>query len=120
MKVTLDEFIARVRHKIRGNEWVLEPKFKDLYVRYGGRAIAENYQHEPKPYTDVLDISNVTVEEKHQRTGVFTALVSRLRQTYPGMSLYVENAAPEFRPLLLRLGFIEVLYDSFFLKGDDA
>lgn len=112
--ITLDEFITRVRHKTRDREWVLEPKFESLYVRYGRRYIAGAYQ------TDVLDIANVTVEEKHRGTGVFTALVDRLRQTYPGMGIYVESAAPEFKPLLLRLMFTEVLNDSFFLKGDDV
>lgn len=112
-KSTLDVFISRVRGKTRGNEWVLESKFQHIYVRYGDRAIADSPQHDPKLYRDVLDLANLTVEENHRGTGVFTALVARLRETYPGMHLYVENAVPEFQPLLLRLGFIEVLYDSF-------
>lgn len=117
MKTTLDGFITRVRGKTYGSEWVLEPKFADLYVRYGGRVIAESYQQEPTPYKDVLDIANVTVEREYRGTGVFTALIARLRQTYPGMHLYVENVAPEFKSRLLRIGFTEVLYESFFLKG---
>lgn len=120
MKVSLDAFISMVRHKTRGNAWVLEPKFASLYIRYGPKYISATLQHEPVKHDDVLDIANVNVAKEYRRTGVFTALVARLRQTYPGMSLYVENASPEFAPLLKKLGFTEVLYDSFFLEGDKA
>lgn len=115
-KETLDNFITRVRKKSNGNAWVLEPKFEGLYVRY--RLIQRFIQNHA--YDDVLDLANVIVEEKHRRTGVFTSLVARIRQTYPGMHLYVENASPEFKPLLQRLGFTEVPYDSFFLNGDNS
>lgn len=110
---TLDEFITRVRCKTRGNAWVIESKFEGLYVRYGDRFIVTD----ERTYADVLDLANVTVEEKYRRTGVVTALVIRLRQTYPGMHLYVENATPEFGILLLRLGFNYVPFQSFFMKG---
>lgn len=112
-KETLDEFILKIRGKSHGNRWVLEPKFQGLYVRYGDRFINKHL------HKDVLDIANVTVEEEYRRTGVFTALITRLRRTYPEMSLYVENASSELKPLLVRMGFIEVPYDSFFMKGDD-
>lgn len=125
---TLDEFITQRRNEktnrrffINESAWVNEPKFEGLYVRYGSRAIL-GYQSGFQPiYNDVLDIANVEVEERYQRTGVFTALVVRLRETYPGMHLYVENVLnPEFRPLLFRLGFSEVLHDSFFLEGEST
>lgn len=110
---TLDQFIERVRNTTRrGNEWVLEPKFQGLYVRYGQRYLQGTV------YPDVLDIASVEVEEKSRRTGVFSDLVTRLRKTYPGMHLYVENAVSTFHPLLLRLGFVAVLNDSFFLEGE--
>jgi hypothetical protein len=118
MTQTLDQFIERVRgHSGRGNEWVSEPQFHCLYVRYGrrhilGRSIGDS------SFEDVLDIATVEVEEELRGTGVFTRLVARLRKTYPGMSLFVENAAPAFCPLLLRLGFVPVPYDSFFLEGE--
>lgn len=112
-KPTLDQFIQRVRTEgIRGNEWVLEPKFSHLYVRYGHRYIKHSQ------YNDVLDLATLEVEKIHRRTGVFTSLVSRLRRTYPGMHLFVENAQPGFWPLLTRLGFSAVPYESFFMEGE--
>jgi hypothetical protein len=114
-KPTLDQFIRRVRHTCRGNEWVTEPQFHCLYVRYGLRyVLGISKDH---GFDDVLDLATLEVEKEHRGTGVFTRLVARLREMYPGLHLYVENAAQAFRPLLLRLGFVAVQNDSFFLEG---
>ncbi len=111
-KPTLDEFITAARGNGRNRNWVSEPKFESLYVRYGGRYI-QGY-----PYGDVLDIANVTVEEEHRGQGVFSALIARLRKDYPDMSLYVENAMDiRFQNHLLKLKFLYVTNDSFFSVG---
>ena len=120
---TLNEFIILHRNsdKIykRGHEWVDEIKFDSLYVRYGARYIRLiNSPDEAIYYEDVLDIANVTVEEKYQGQGVFTSLIARVRKEYPGMHIFVEIAVPRFQVLLLRLGFTELEDDCFFLKGE--
>lgn len=117
-KSSLDQFIRRVRVAGgRGNEWVKEKDIHCLYVRYGGRHIL-GVSPNNSVFNNVLDIATIEVEERLRGTGVFTRLVARLRKDYPGMHLYVENAAPAFQPLLLRLGFVAVPYESFFLEGE--
>lgn len=121
--LTLDEFISLHRDPInkynRRNEWVTEPKFESLYVRYGHRYVnLKDTKGKAILYENTLDIANVTVEGKYRGQGIFTNLISRLRKDYPGVNIYVEIAAPRFQPLLLRLGFKDARDDSFFLKGD--
>ena len=106
----LHQFILSARNrKIKAGScraWVNEPKFEGLYVRYTRRAIRSPENAEMKVYEDVLDIANVTVKPHHQRRGVFTALIQRVRETYPDVGIYVENARPDtLEPLLKRLGF---------------
>lgn len=112
-KPTLDEFITRgVNNKFRFpiNNWVLEPKFESLYVRYGTKCIDWKF------YEGVLDIANVTVEPELQGTGVFTALITRLRKTYPELHIYVEIAQQKrFQDFLVKVGFTAVNDNSFFL-----
>lgn len=112
MNQNLHQFIlsARNSNKRIGSvvAWVTEPKFDGLYVRYlrfedGNLKMCE----------DVLDIANVTVEVIHQRRGIFTNLIHRIRETYPDIGIYVENARPDtLEPLLKRLGFKIVRYDE--------
>lgn len=108
--LNLDQFIIWARNRTRVGSsvaWVNEPKFSGLYVRYGRRHLRTNSELDVlETFNDVLDIANVTVEVAHQRQGVFTALIHRLRETYPEIGIYVENAMPEtMQPLLRRLQF---------------
>ena len=120
-KSTLDEFIRRVRRSSgRGNEWVEEPDVHCLMFDTAVDTCRYILGRSPdnSSFEDVLDIATIEVEEELRGTGVFTRLVARLRKEYPGMHLFVESAAPAFQPLLLRLGFIAVPYESFFLEGE--
>lgn len=110
-KPTLDEFITRARMAKIRNSWVTEPGLDSLYVRYGSRYILTQYDN-------VLDIANITVEENRRGQGVFTNLVTRLRKDYPDVHIYVESVL-EIRlgRHLLKMGFLEVMHDSFFLEA---
>lgn len=95
--------------------WVKEPKFSGLYVRYGRRVIRSPEDAELRAYDNVLDISNVTVDPEFQRKGVFTRLIHQIREMYPDVGIYVENAQPDtLRLLLLRLGFKQVTFHDLF------
>lgn len=114
--MNLHQFIMSVRNsrKSIGSSvaWVTEPKFEGLYVRYTRRLLSLD-GGELKKYNDVLDIANVTVELVHQRRGIFTNLIHRIREMYPDIGIYVENARPDtMEPLLKRLGFKIVRYDD--------
>lgn len=111
---TLPEFIEIGRKHGRANLHIKVPGFHIFYARYG-RRIINNVAHR-----DVLDIASVEVEERLRRTGVFTRLFHQLREDYPNVHIYVENAAPLFQKLLLRLGFRrhEFNPDSFYVLGD--
>lgn len=114
---TLDEFITRSRTLGVGRDWVIEPKFEALYVRYIDRHA--KIDGVMKIYRGILDIANVTVEEKYRGTGVFTTLVKRLRREYPTMHIHVENAhADRFQTHLRKLGFIPTsIPDCFMLPA---
>lgn len=101
--ITLDEFIQDnllgIRYMQR-NQYVVEPGFEALYVRYTKRFYNRKWL-EP-----VLDIANVSVEEDKRGTGIFTRLVESLRRNYPTLVLYVECATPRFYQMLLKIGFV--------------
>ena len=96
--MTLDEFIAQ--SSIR-NSYVEEEGFSSLYVRIGPRYI------NGKKYNRVLDLANF--EASDYGKGTFTNLVTRLRDTYPDLPLFVESVLnPRLPNKLLSLGFTYV------------
>lgn len=112
---TLDEFIERAKTGYPVRDWVDEPKFEGLYVRYVDRRI-KIVNETITTYQGTLDISNVTVEEDYRGSGVFTDLLKRLRDKYPDMPIYVENPLENrFQNHLERLGLRRTVDDCFFL-----
>lgn len=115
MNQNLHQFILSARNsKNRAGSvvaWVNEPKFDGLYVRYGRRHLRFE-DGDLRTYKDVLDIANVTVELAHQRQGILTNLIHRIREMYPDIGIYVENARPDTAEPLLRRGFKIVRYDD--------
>ena len=68
---TLDEFIEYVKNKkFPSNSYVIEPGFRDLYVRYGSRYIYG------ERIDNILDIPNVVAARPG--SGAFSTLVKRL------------------------------------------
>lgn len=117
MKPTLAEFIAIGKKAKRANLHIREPGFATLYVRYGRRILDHTV------YYDVFDISSVEVEERLRGTGVFTRFVEKFLKDYPGVHIYVENAAPRLGLLLLRrLGFVrhEFNQDCFYKLSKES
>ncbi len=114
---TLDEFIIKAKDRGVKNSWVIEPKFESLYVRYIDKYIKTD--EDLKVYRSVLDIANVTVKEEYRGTGVFTALIKRLRKEYPAIHIHVENAhSDRFQAHLRKLGFIPTsVPDCLFLPA---
>ncbi len=78
---SLDDFIKNSKNIYSRNAYVKEPSFKSLYVRMTERTF------EGKRYP-TLDLANIEVKKPGQ--GVFTALIKRLRETYPELVLFVE------------------------------
>lgn len=118
---SLAEFIKGAHQKYESlgfpsNEYVKEPGFKALYVRYG-RRLAHGEVHAP-----VLDIANVEVLKEGR--GTFTSLVHRLRRDYPELGLFVENVlSPRFAAGLEHMGFKKVMVGEsmcFFMPGNSA
>lgn len=119
MKRSLDEFIrfcSQSKYRM-GNEWVDEPGFSGLYVRYGRRYVL--LENGPAFFDPVLDIADVEVEEGKRGKGIFTNRIAKLQKDYPGLHIYVENASLDFQRLLIRLGFKPHLpvQESFFLES---
>jgi hypothetical protein len=111
---TLYEFLEKTKKAEHGRSHVDEPKFESLYVRYGNRYVIT--QNESKIYLGTLDIANVTVEDNYRGSGVFTALIKRLRNDYPDLPVYIENPLEErFQNHLESIGLQRVQYDCFFL-----
>ena len=97
----LDEFIkihANNQSKFPRNSYTKWDTLT-IYVRVGPRYLnGVLYEH-------VIDIANVTADVPGK--GVFTRLVSHLRDTYPSFSLYVECVlTARFAKGLERLGFV--------------
>jgi hypothetical protein len=102
--MTLDEFIQASLLRFATNRHsrahVDEPGFETLYVRLGRRVLM-GIVRQP-----VLDIATVTVDEAQRGRGRFTKLIDRVRDMYPALHLYVENAMePRFQKHLERYGF---------------
>jgi hypothetical protein len=97
---TLDEFITATLKDPLGasRAYVKEAGFERLYVRLNGRFVDDGIRW------PTLDLANLAA--KKPGSGTFTALVERLRHTYPQMTLYVESV-PEarFQAKLRRMGF---------------
>lgn len=92
---TLDEFIQNTENS-RGNAYVNEPGFKELYVRRGPRFL------DGRVIDNVLDIARITAREPGK--GTFTQLSERLLSK--GIPLYVECVLnPRFAGKLRALGF---------------
>ncbi len=111
---TLAEFISIGQRHGRANLHIKVPDFQIFYARFGKRWLAGT------GYSGVFDIATVEVKEHLRGTGVFTRFFRQLRERYPRMPLYVENAAPRFQRLLLRLNFkpSELNPDCFyFIEG---
>lgn len=106
---TLDEFIAAYGTRTyTSNAYVKEKGFKFLYVRMSPRLFREG------PADPTLDLANL--EARRPGKGTFKRLVTRLRQQYPHMTLFVESVMLQrFRDGLLRMGFKPVGADCFVL-----
>lgn len=101
---TLDKFIEHASPKFKrgfpSNAWVHEAGFESLYVRYTQRPIMGCFR-------ETLDIGSVTATQPGN--AAFTRLVERINQTYPDLTLYVENVLNEaFAKKLRDLGFVKV------------
>jgi hypothetical protein len=115
--VTLDEFIAEGRERMRQGKhpprsaFVEEPEFTELYVRWSYRAL-------PGVATVCLDLARV--EAKEPGRGAFSRLIERLRRSYPWLTIYVESVGPpEFARKLRTIGFIprSNCHNDFYLLG---
>lgn len=89
--------LAKLPGRINFNSWVNYPGFTGLYLRYGPRVI------DGKMLYPVLDIANVTAETKGK--GTFKEFIKTLRESYPELNIYVENANKLFGDGLVRMGF---------------
>ena len=99
---TLDKFIKagfdRGETPFGISEYVEESGFKYLYVRFGKSYIEGEF------VWPTLVLSNISV--KNKGNGTFTNLLRRLKNDYPELNLYVENALERrFVDKLIRLGF---------------
>jgi hypothetical protein len=95
---TLDAFIVQALSSWPHNAWVREPGFASLYVRISKRTISGETR-------TVLDLASM--EAKKPGKGNLTKLVTRLREAYPDLPLYVECVVNPRLPTMLvdRLGF---------------
>jgi len=102
MNQTLEEFIACAEKKIYpSSEYVEEPGFEHLYVRFGKTYIEGQW------YQRILTIANVQAEEPGQ--GTFTKFIQRIKQDWPDVGIYVECVLnPRFAAWLVRNGFSTV------------
>lgn len=101
------DFLEEARNPSRpnSNAHVNYPGFQHLYVRYGKRILNREI------VDGVLTIA--TVETKKRGKGTFKEFIRFLREKYPELNLFVENAHPQFGEGLLRMGFTRVDDDSF-------
>jgi hypothetical protein len=105
---SLNRFIKRAqRRTFPANAYVLEPGWNHLYVRYGPRAALGRI------YSPVLDLANLEVEAASRGKGIFTRLITRLREEHPELHLFVENTHERFGRYLLKLGFVDVTDTSY-------
>lgn len=104
---TLDEFIAAYASRPwPANLYVKEKGFKQLYVRISRRFLRGAW------YDPTLDLANI--EASYPGRGAFTNLVTRLRQQYPNMVLFVESVqTSRFANKLVALGFQPMEHDCF-------
>lgn len=89
--MTLGEFIRHGLDRfdktgMSSRSHVDEPGFETFYVRLNRRAIAGGM------YQPVLDIATVTVDEAQRGRGLFTNVLDRIRDQYPNLHIFVENA----------------------------
>lgn len=89
--------IAREPHRWNFNAWIKHPGFVGIYLRYGKRRVGNEILH------PVLDIANLEARKTGQ--GTFKRFVEFLREEYPELHIYVENAHTRFGEGLLRMGF---------------
>lgn len=112
---TLSQFIDNARKRsFPSNGYLKEPHWDGLYVRYSKRIILGRW------YTPILDLANLTVEERMRGKGVFTKLVTHLRDQYPWLHLYVEQVHNvRFIGHLMKMGFVRAHNHepSFFLEA---
>jgi len=101
-KPTLDEYIAAYGSgEYPPNMYVRERGFKSCYIRMTNRLFSDGW-HDP-----TLDLASI--EARYPGKGTFTALVKRLRQQYPELTLHVESVLNlRFRSKLLALGFTQM------------
>lgn len=111
--MTLKEFIEVGKQHGRANLHLKVPGFTTFYARYGRRMLSN------QGFFDVLDIATIEVEEELRGKGIFTKLIKQLREDYPDMPLYVENATPRLQRHLKKLGFTphEFSPGSYYLLG---
>lgn len=105
--MNLDQFIQQAQSgsPIK-NAHIHEPEFSHLYVRYTRRYL------DKKVCAPVLDIAAIEAKKKGKQA--FTNLVTRIRQTYPQLYIYVENVLnPRFKLKLITLGFTQHGPDEF-------
>lgn len=104
VNMTFDQLMQQER----GNAWLQEPGFANLYVRIGLRLIGTEFRR-------TIDLANFEVAKKGK--GVFTKFVARIEQYE--LPIFVENVlTARFAAFLPSLGFIRVgdMIPSCFLK----
>ena len=105
----IEEFLDRAQQegkwKLR-NEWLLEPEWNSLYVRFGVLSVTRedgSFLHIDKA------IHLASFEAIQPRTGAFTQLVQRIEAHSPNLPIFVENVFDkEFAKKLSNLGFEQV------------
>jgi hypothetical protein len=97
--MNLDEFIAKALNNGMRNAYVDEPGFDTLYVRVATRFLDGQRMR-------TIDLA--TIGASVPGGGAFTRLVTRLRDQYPTMTIFVESVQTDrFATKLRAMGFVE-------------